>query len=132
MKENLDLRFGKFALVGFSGVLVNLAVFSAALHLRLPVIASSVAAALVAMFSNFLLNDRFTWPEGHHYRFLTRIIRFYLICSFGILMNSAVLAMLHLWLHWDKYLAQVAGIFTAVAWNFLANHRWTWGGPAGA
>ncbi len=121
-------RFWKFALVGFSGVGVNMAVFYMTLSLlRLPVVAASAVAAIMAMFSNFLLNDRFTWPELHHLNFLNRVSRFYFFCGVGIVINAAVLSVLHLELHLNEYLAQMAGILTATVWNFTANNRWTWG-----
>jgi len=123
-----DLRFWKFALVGLSGVGVNMLVFAVSLRVfGLPVLISSVTASGTAMFSNFLLNDKFTWPDVRRHRLLNRAVRFYLFCSAGIVINVAVLSILHQWLGLNKYLGQLAGIFMATLWNFITNNRWTWG-----
>ncbi|WP_167758803.1 glycosyltransferase family 2 protein [Thermaerobacter sp. FW80] len=59
-----DRRFWLYCLVGASGVVVNFTVYWFLVRLaHWPVPTAGAAAALCAMISNFLLNDRLTWRE---------------------------------------------------------------------
>src|SRR6185437_3824056 len=55
--------FVRFALVGASGTLVNLGVFSAALHANLNKYVASPVAVEVSIIWNFLLNNYWTFRE---------------------------------------------------------------------
>lgn len=123
-----DSRFWKFAAVGMSGVVVNLAVYSTLLTVfESPVVLSGTVAAVVAMFSNFLLNSRYTWPTPGRQQFLKHLFLFCFFCGLGVGINGMVLAGLTHWLHLNNYLAQVVGISAATLWNYTTNNRWTWG-----
>lgn len=123
-----DSRFWRFAAVGMSGVLVNLSVYSTLLAvLKIPVVLSGTLAAVIAMFSNFLLNSKYTWPHTGRQQFLRNLALFYLLCGLGVGINSIVLAGLTHWFQLNSYLAQLMGITCATLWNFTTNNRWNWG-----
>lgn len=87
-------RFWKFALVGVSGVLVNMAtlVFLAEYVDAQKVIAWMFAVGLSIM-SNFLLNNAFTWSDVRHssrIHFLARGALAYPVAILGIGANFAV------------------------------------------
>ncbi|MFZ3171631.1 MAG: glycosyltransferase family 2 protein [Carboxydocellales bacterium] len=125
-----DSRFWKFCLVGFSGVVVNLSIYTClVIVLRANVVLSGVLSAFIAMFSNFILNDRFTWKNNSCQPIWVRLSKFYVYCSIGIFINSSVLTILYGYAHLNYLLANLLGITTATAWNFTANQRWTWGRP---
>lgn len=122
-----DSRFWKFAFVGMSGVIVNLSVYSILLTvLKFPVVLSGTLAAAIAMFSNFILNIKYTWPNTDRGQFLRNLVLFYLFCGLGVGINSTVLAVLTHWFHLNNYLAQLIGITAATMWNFTSNNRWNW------
>lgn len=121
-----DIRFWKFALVGTSGVLVNMAVYFLLLIVRLPVVLAGTLAAVTAMFSNFVLNSRFTWPDSNQQQYLKHLLLFYIFCGIGIGINGTILAILTQWMKFNAYAAQMAGILAATMWNFTANNRWNW------
>jgi dolichol-phosphate mannosyltransferase len=56
-------RFWKFALVGASGVVVNLALFALLQHLHLRPWLAIAAATEVSILSNFTLNVLWTWRD---------------------------------------------------------------------
>ncbi|MQL53915.1 glycosyltransferase [Desulfofundulus thermobenzoicus] len=122
-----DLRFWKFCLVGASGVVMNMFFFLLLTRLlRLDVILSALVATTLAMFSNFLLNDHFTWPGAREDQFFSRTVKFFLCCTAGMLINVAVLALLNGYLGLPAVCANGAGILSATLWNYYANNRWTW------
>lgn len=122
-----DLRFWKFSLVGASGVLVNMSLFLLFTRLLfLDVVLSAALATGLAMFSNFLLNDHFTWTPAKEEHLLGKMVKFYLFCGIGMVINIAVLAALHGYLRIPATAANAAGILAATIWNYYSNNRWTW------
>ncbi|HEX3032680.1 MAG TPA: glycosyltransferase family 2 protein [Bacillota bacterium] len=125
-----DSRFWKFCLVGLSGVVVNFAVYILLVEgARLNVVLAGILSALVAMFSNFWLNDRITWKQQKGQSLYIRLAKFYIYCSLGITINALILALLHDKLGLNYLLSNLAGIIVATLWNFSANNRWTWNQP---
>jgi putative flippase GtrA len=136
-------RLARFAAVGLSGVLVNLA----ALHLfagllDVPEIAASAYGIEASLLSNFALNDRFTfrdrrggagWPG--------RLLRYHAVSLVGVAIQlgsftvAALAARRFLGraeLGALRYPAQLAGIGLAFGWSYLASFRFAWAAPADA
>lgn len=127
-----DSRFWKFSLVGLSGVFVNLAIYTFLVGMfRTNVVLSGVLSAFIAMFSNFMLNDHFTWKNENSQSFLVRLAKFYIYCSIGIFINAAVLTVFYESANLNYILANLLGIATATFWNFTSNNKWTWGTSTG-
>ncbi len=120
-------QFIRFALVGGSGVFVNLAVYSASIYLlHFHYLLAATISFLVAMTNNFILNLRWTFKT--HDRGFKAIRDQYLryamvtLVSYGI--NIAVLWMLvDLWF-FHKILAQLVAIFITTLSNFLGSKLW--------
>lgn len=122
-----DRRFFLFVLVGLSGVLVNLAVFQTLFGvLGLSAMWSGLLSALVAMTSNFILNDTFTWPGDKQGHALARFSKYVVVSTVGIGINLAVLYILNTRLGLYALLANTVGILIATGWNFIMNNVWTW------
>ncbi len=133
-KTPISPRFVRFGIVGGSGVFVNLAVVWVTL-LVLPVGLGSwrdrsamAAGILVSIFTNFLLNDAWTWRdsrEGGVASWVTRLGKFYLVSAAAALVQWGVGVVLvervGVWI----YAAQVIGIVVAMGINFALNHLWT-------
>ena len=130
----MSSRFIKFCLVGASGVPVNLLVtwFTREialgdLHERLRTAPSFVAGIVVSIFTNFILNDLWTWGDRRNEGrgFWQRLARFYFVCAAaaGIQFATAVGCSYGLNVHY--LVAQCIGILVATLINFLANHHWT-------
>lgn len=141
-------RFVKFCLVGASGVPVNLAFTWLGHQFLFASYADSTRKAAayllgiaVSIFTNFLLNDLWTWKDrqkaqGH---VLSRLLRFYLVCAAASVLQFGTAMALSTWLQWHYLVAQLVGIALATAANFLLNNLWTFraqktapGGPAEA
>jgi dolichol-phosphate mannosyltransferase len=123
-------RFFLFAAVGLSGMAVHLTVLSAVFRMSGgEFIFSQAIAILVAMTSNFFLNNTFTYGDQRlrGTRMWRGLLAFYAACSLGALINVAVADWLFL-KSVDYRWAGVAGSAVAAIWNFLTTASVTWGG----
>jgi len=116
----------KFGLIGASGYVINLAVFTAlveefgAHHL-----AAAVAAFGVAVSSNFYWNRTWTFRgSGGHAGF--QAARFFTVSVGSLLVNLVVLEML-ITAGLGEVPAQAMAVATAMPLNFVGNKLWTFG-----
>jgi putative flippase GtrA len=135
-------RLARFALVGLSGVGVNLGVLHVlAGVLRVPEIAASALAIEASILSNFLLNDAFTFRARRGGGAAPRLLRYHAVSVIGVALQlgtftGLALAARHLldrpelgsW----RYPAQLAGIALGFAWSYAASVRFAWAAPRGA
>ncbi len=122
-----DNRFWKFSLVGLSGVVINLLLYTFFVQVcELNVVLAGICSAFFAMFSNFILNDLFTWKTENNQPFFARLIKFYIYCSIGIFLNTVLLIILYEYLNLNYLFANLLGILIASLWNFSSNNKWTW------
>ena len=134
-------RFLKFCVVGASGVPVNLFfvwlgynVVFPSLEDKLRTGAAFLIGLVVSIFTNFLLNDLWTWRDREKAAkgFLGRMARFFVVSSAaaGIQFGTAMGLTLGLDLHY--LVAQLIGIALATAVNFIVNNIWTFRAKAKA
>ncbi len=121
-----DRRKYVFAAVGISGVLVNMLVYVGLVKLHMDFWQAGVLAGAVAMVSNFVLNDRLTWHDSRSAPGLKRFGKYVATSLTGIGIDAMVLSMLAYGMHVDYFIANGAGIFVAMIWNFYINNVWTW------
>jgi len=121
-------RFFLFALVGASGLFVHLAVLRSIVVLpAVPFYLAQFVAALVAMTTNFFLNNALTFRDRRLSGFnaLKGLAVFYLVCSIGTLANVGIAELIYLrdpsW-----WLAGIAGAVMAAAFNYSASAMLTW------
>ena len=122
-------RFVLFSLVGLSGLLIHFAVLSTLFKVaQLSFVASQSTATLVAMTSNFFLNNLFTYRDRRlkGARLFGGLLSFYLVCAVGVVGNVGVSKFVfehqHTWI-----LAGLAGVVVGVVWNYVASSIFTWG-----
>jgi len=119
--------FIRFALVGASGTLVNLGVFTAALHGGLNKYVASAAAIEVSIVWNFFLNNYWTFKERKT-RDRTRIkgLKYNLVSLATLGVSFATFSAMSLWVpRVPLQLDQLAGIIPAVLVNYFLNSYWT-------
>jgi len=122
----LPTRFVLFGAVGGSGVVVNLV----ALRLMLvaaPFPVAQATATIVAMTSNFALNNLLTYRDKRlrGYRFFTGLLSFYAICSLGAVAGVGI-ASAAFEEHYSWWLAGLAGAAVGVVWNYAVSSVFTW------
>ena len=119
------LQLVRFGLVGLSGYVVNLAVFTALVHgadvdYRL----AATVAFLVAVANNFLWNRSWTFrARGGHAGF--QAARFLTVSVAAFLLNLAILYLLVEALGVAEVPAQAVAIAAATPLNFLGNKLWS-------
>ena len=124
----LPVRFALFAVIGAVGLGVHLAVLRAALAVpALDFTAAQAIATVVAMTSNFFLNNLFTYRDQRlrGWRLLRGLFSFYLICAVGAVGNVGIAAYVfaadNVW-----WLAGIAGAIVGSVWNYAVSSVFTW------
>jgi dolichol-phosphate mannosyltransferase len=125
-------RFIRFCVVGFSGVFVDMAVFSLLREVvGLGLTRSTILSAEVAIINNFLWNDLWTFGDvsrrqrGKRQR-LKRFIKFNLVCLAGIILQALIVNLLFNLLGMNQYLAKLLAIAVVTIWNFWMNLKLSW------
>ncbi len=115
----------RFATVGASGYVVNLAVFAAAVHaLDLDYRLAAVLAFLVAVGNNFFWNRHWTFrARDGHAGF--QAARFFVVSVGAFLVSLAVLELMVAGFDSPEVLAQAVAIVVATPFNFVGNKLWS-------
>jgi dolichol-phosphate mannosyltransferase len=127
--ELLPIRFVLFASIGAVGLVVHIAALSAVLHWfpMLTFDSGQGIATLLAMASNFILNNEITY-RAYRYRgpsLIGGFAAFATGCSVGALANIDVASWLysanHTW-----WVAGLAGALLSVVWNYAVSTNLVW------
>lgn len=125
-------RVGRYGLVGASGVGVNMGVFwllNTQLHAHYLV--AGPIAIQVALLSNYLLNNNWTFADRRHGLLSpSSFLRYQVVSLGGLAINLLVLHVLAGSVAVPAVVANLAGIGVATAWNFVLSLGWTWA-PSG-
>ena len=126
--DAVSLRFLLFALVGSTGLAVHLATLFVALKLfNLPFAEAQGCGALVAMTTNFILNNFLTYRDQRlkGFAILRGLLAFYFVCSVGLLANVGVAFSVYdhepIW-----WVAGAAGALMGVVWNYAMSGLFVW------
>jgi dolichol-phosphate mannosyltransferase len=130
----VPIRFIAFSLVGGLGLLVHLAVLSVLFKGGgLSFFAAQTAATLVAMTSNFALNNVLTYRDMRlrGWRLLRGWLSFVVACSVGAFANVGVAAYLF---ERDTFwvASAIVGVLVGAVWNYAVTAVYTWKKPQAA
>ncbi len=125
----LPIRFVLFASIGAVGLVVHLLVLTGLVEGfgQQDFAAGQIAATIVAMASNFLLNNEITY-RAYRYRGLGMIggfALFALLCSVGAIANLDIAS----WLVRGRsgwWIAGLAGALVSLVWNYAASATFVW------
>ena len=119
------VQLGKFLLVGGSGYVVNLAVFTFSVKvLGIHHIAAATLAFLVALTNNFWWNRHWTFAaRGGHAGF--QAARFLTISVTAFLIQVALLEILITAFDVPEVAAQAISVVLAMPVNFIGNKLWS-------
>lgn len=124
----VPVRFVSFAIVGGVGVIVHFAVLTLLYKgFDKPFDGAQAAATIVAISSNFFLNNAFTYRDQRleGAAFIRGWITFNLVCAFGAAANVGIAD----WLFEHRsywVLSALAGISVSVVWNYVMSALFTW------
>ena len=134
----IPIRFIPFALIGGVGVFVHMAVlWLVFLAMGRSFLIGQSAAALVAMTTNFFMNNMFTYRDRRlrGWSLLRGWLSFTLACSVGAVANVGIATYLFESatlgdLGW--VLSALAGILVGAVWNYAVTSVYTWSKPKAA
>ena len=123
------IRFVRFGVVGLSGVVVNQGLLYVLFeYVQLPFYLCSFIAIEVSIFTNFLLNDNWTWRSRRSGRFFMRFLRYNASAAFSsIFITITALQFFKEWVGIPYLYANLLGIGFGMLSNFLINSLWTYG-----
>ncbi len=124
----ISIRFLLFSAVGLTGVGVHMLALLVGLAIAgLPFNAAQLIATLLAIASNFLLNNMITYNDLRlrGLNLIPGLIKFGLICSVGAISNVGVAGLIYehdnVW-----QIAGLAGAAIGVFWNFMVSAIYVW------
>jgi dolichol-phosphate mannosyltransferase len=121
-------RFVEFGLVGALGLIVHIIILKIALTIfELDFAAAQTGATIVAMTSNFYLNNILTYRDHRLVGsdLLKGLVIFYGICSVGALSNIGIAE----WIYANRpvwWVAGLAGSLVGVVWNYVMSTELVW------
>lgn len=124
-------RFLTFGIVGSTGAVVDLLVFTLSLNFGLSPLPAAVIAIWIAMTSNFEWNRRVTFTQDDRHWWLA-YLSFCLSCLFGAGVNASVRVGLMSSVNWfndNAWVAGALGILSGLVFNFLLCERFVFQRP---
>ena len=124
----ISLRFVFFCLVGAVGIAVHFAALISGYDvIGLPFAWAQTLATVVAIASNFVMNNAFTYRDQRlvGYQFVTGLARFYVVSLVGMLSNVGVSN----WLFSNEqtwWVAGLGGAVMSVVWNYVVASLAVW------
>ncbi|MBL7138542.1 MAG: GtrA family protein [Bacteroidales bacterium] len=119
------LKFVKFGIVGFSGVIVDFSItFVCKEYLRIQKYIANAIGFTIAATTNYLLNRVWTF-ESHNPNIMLEFTRFFVIALIGLGINSAIVWAMSGKLRVNFYLSKVVATIVVTTWNFLINAYYT-------
>ena len=123
----IPVRFLSFVLIGAAGILVHLAALAVFKNADLAFGPAQAGATLVAMTSNFFLNNATTYRDRRLKGFgaAKGLLVFYVICGIGTVSNIAVASWLYQF--YPRWIAPgLAGAVIGAVWNFTLSSQLLW------
>ena len=117
-----------FGVVGASGVVISLAAFTGLRHAGVGDAMAQLLASLIAMASNFLINNEITYRDRRRrgWGLLLGYLKFCALCSIGLLANLAVFSLVIKWEPDYPILASIAGTGFGALWNYMTTSVAVW------
>ena len=121
------LQLFRFCLVGASGYIVNLAVYTLLLKVvGAHYLLAATGSFLVAVTNNYTWNRLWTF-RGQRGHVAYQGLRFLVVSTIALAANLAILALLVDAVGVGKVLAQAIAIVLVTPWNFVGNKLWSFG-----
>ncbi len=121
----LITKFIRYALVGFTGVVVDFSItYIFKEYLKFSKYIANSIGFCTAVLTNYLLNRYWTFGAGKEDVFI-QFGTFVAVSMIGLLINNAIIYLLNEKLKINFYVSKVAAIFVVIFWNFFVNYYYT-------
>ena len=121
----LILKFIKYCIVGFSGVIVDFSItwlLKEKLHVNKYI--ASTAGFMSAATSNYILNRIWTF-ESENPRIAGEYSSFFIISLMGLGLNNLIIWICSDKMKWNFYFSKLVAIGLVTLWNFVMNYFFT-------
>ena len=120
--------FIKYSVVGFSGVLVNLGLYTILTrYFSFSEVIAPLISIELSLLSNFLLNNFWTFRKREISRSIyKRFLQFHIVSGGGACLNYFTFLFAFAFLGLHDILSNLIGIAVAAILNYLINSNWTW------
>lgn len=137
-------RFLRFAVVGFTGAIVDFGVMNLMRDVcSLGLVLSGAISFIAAIINNFIWNRYWTYPDSRSKHFLHQLIQFSLVSVTGLLIRIPILKYLEpvvaRFIQWLPFripffspaslsanITLTIAIVIVMFWNFFTNRYWTY------
>lgn len=126
--DRISIRFLSFGLIGLSGIGIHMLALLVALEWSvLPFLDAQLTATMVAITSNYVLNNAITYRDLRlrGFAFARGWIEFTLICGIGAMSNIGIASWIYSQ-HARWALAGLSGAAVGVAWNYMVTRMFVW------
>lgn len=116
----IEIEFVRFCIVGGVGFVINFIVLTL-LHkvLHTPLFVAQVVGAEIALFSNFILHDRWTYRSRNSKKPISTLLIQFHVVSWPAILGSALMVSLGVrLLHLSDIVALILSSAIALIWNF--------------
>ena len=114
------LKFIKFAVVGFSGLIIDFSItYLLKEHLKIHRYVANSIGFSIAASTNYLLNRWWTF-QSENPEILTEYASFFIISIIGLALNNLFLFLFEK--RFNFYLSKLLAIILTTLWNFFANY----------
>lgn len=121
LSNELFLKIFKFAVVGFSSFLIDMAVtYTGKEKLRLNQYIANTCGFLCAAIYNFTLNRLWTF-HSHDVDIQTQALKFMASMAFSLLIGNLIIYVLNEKFKINFYVAKIMSIAISMIWNFSIN-----------
>lgn len=129
--RSVPRRAISFALVGASGVVVQLLINHLLMALGLGFEQALPPAVLAAATSNYLINNALTFrfQRQSGWKLVRGLLKFLVVASLPVLANVGVASAFYSLVSHDAFWAQLAGIVVVFVWNYAASSKFVWNSP---
>jgi len=91
-------------------------------------IISAVIATEVAIITNFILNDNWTFRDRKKLgsKLITRLLKYNITCVIGVAIKLSILTLLTEVFGLYYIISNIIGIVTVFLWNYFGSTKWAW------
>jgi putative flippase GtrA len=125
LSSELISKFIRYALVGFTGVLVDFSVtYLFKEYIKVSKYVANSLGFCTAVITNYLLNRYWTFGVGQEDVFI-QFGTFLLVSLIGLVMNNFIIYLLNEKLKVNFYISKIMAIGVVILWNFFVNYYYT-------
>ena len=125
ISSSISLKFLKFSLVGFSGIIVDFGItYFFKEKLRIHKYVANSTGFVFATINNYYFNRIWTF-QSTNTSAIIQFEKFFFIALMGLFISNGIIYLLNDKLRYNFWLCKISAIIVVSFWNFFANYIYT-------